>query len=80
LFKENAGQPDTRPTQSGERVSQGLIGARESSTANKEMKFTALLHHLTVDLLWEGYPFNSNVVPFLFASSELETVLHQLRV
>ena len=27
LIKENAGQPDTRPTQSGERVSQGLIGA-----------------------------------------------------
>ncbi|HWY53385.1 MAG TPA: hypothetical protein VNX87_19665 [Candidatus Sulfotelmatobacter sp.] len=45
------------------------------------MKFTALLHYLTVDLLREGYPINSNVVPFLFASSELETVLgHQLRV
>jgi len=38
------------------------------------MKFTALLHHLTADLLREGYPFNSNVVTFLFASSELEMV------
>jgi hypothetical protein len=32
LIKENAGQPDTRPTQSGKRVSEGLIGARESGT------------------------------------------------
>jgi len=32
-------------------------------------------------LLREGYPFNSNVVPLPFSSSELETVLgHQLRV
>ena len=44
------------------------------------MKYTALLHHHTVDLLREGHPFISNFVPFLFASSELETVVeHQLR-
>ena len=51
LIKENARQPNTYPTQSGERVSQGLGGVRKAARDNKEMKFTALLHHLTVELL-----------------------------
>jgi RNA-directed DNA polymerase len=51
LIKENAGQPSTHPTQSGEGVSQGLAGVRKAARENKEMKFTALLHHLTIDLL-----------------------------
>jgi len=41
----------TYPTQSGKGVSQGLAGVRKAARENKEMKFTALLHHLTVDLL-----------------------------
>ena len=49
LIKENAGQPSTHLTQSGERVSQGLAGVRKAARENKEMRFTALLHHLTVD-------------------------------
>jgi hypothetical protein len=32
LIKENAGQPSTHPTQSGDRVSQGLGRRAESST------------------------------------------------
>src|ERR1700758_3321090 len=55
LIKENAGQPSMHPTQSGERVSQGLAGVRKAARENKEMRFTALLHHLTVDLLREGF-------------------------
>src|ERR1700730_3920281 len=55
LIKENAGQPNTHPTQSGERVSQGLAGVRKAARNNKEMKFTSLLHHLTVDLLRESF-------------------------
>src|SRR6266705_5153050 len=55
LIKENAGQPNTHPTQSGERVSQGLAGVRKVARDNKEMKFTALLHHLTVELLRESF-------------------------
>src|SRR5438445_2593150 len=55
LIKENAGQPNTHPTQSGERVSQGLAGVRKAARENKEMRFTALLHHLTVDLLRESF-------------------------
>src|SRR5262249_12537474 len=51
LIKENAGQSSTCPTQSGKGVSQGLAGVRKAAREHKEMKFTALLHHLTVDLL-----------------------------
>ncbi len=32
-------------------MSQGRTGVRKAARANKEMKFTALLHYLTVDLL-----------------------------
>ena len=55
LIKENAGQPNTYPTQSGKGVSQGLAGVRKAARENKEMKFTALLHHLTVDLLRDSF-------------------------
>src|SRR5229473_3285818 len=55
LIKENARQPNTYPTQSGKGVSQGLAGVRKAAKENKEMKFTALLHHLTVDLLRESF-------------------------
>jgi group II intron reverse transcriptase/maturase len=54
-IKENAGQPHTYPTQSGKGVSQGLAGVRKAARENKEMKFTTLLHHLTVDLLRESF-------------------------
>ena len=55
LIKENTRQPNTYPTQSEKRVSQGLAGVRKTARENKEMKFTALLHHLTVDLLRESF-------------------------
>jgi hypothetical protein len=55
LIKENAGQPNTYPTQSGKGVSQGLAGVRKAARENKEMRFTALLHHLTIDLLRESF-------------------------
>src|SRR5438128_6803424 len=55
LIKENACQPNTYSTQSGKGVSQGLAGVRKAARENKEMKCTALLHHLTVDLLRESF-------------------------
>lgn len=51
LIKENAHQSSTPPTQGGERVSQGLEGVRRAAQARKGEKFTALLHHLTTELL-----------------------------
>jgi hypothetical protein len=62
-IKENACQPHTYPTQSGKGVSQGLAGVRKAARENKEMKFTALLHHLTVDLLRESFYSLKNRVP-----------------
>ena len=53
--KENIIQPHTSPTQSGERVSQGLNGVRETAKKRRQERFTALLHHLNVDLLRKSY-------------------------
>src|SRR5215472_16615021 len=39
----------TSPTQSGERVSQGLRGVRQAAKERRQERFTALLHHVTVD-------------------------------
>jgi hypothetical protein len=55
LIKENAGQSNTFPTQRGKGVSQGLAGVRKAAREHKDMKFTALLHHLNVDLLRESF-------------------------
>jgi RNA-directed DNA polymerase len=55
LIKENTHQPRTYPTQSEKRVSQGLAGVRKAARENKETKFTALLHQVTVDLLRESF-------------------------
>ena len=53
--KENIVQPNTSPTQSGNRVSQGLSGVREAAKGRKRDRFTALLHHLTVGLLRDSF-------------------------
>jgi RNA-directed DNA polymerase len=55
LIKENTHQSSTHSTQSEVRVSQGLAGVRRVARERKEMKFTALLHHLTVALLRESF-------------------------
>ena len=48
-------EPNTQPTQSGARVSQGLQGVRQRARENKQERFTALLHHVTVERLGESY-------------------------
>src|ERR1700686_1712714 len=55
LIKENTHQSSALSTQSEARVSQGLAGVRKAARERKEMKFTALLHHLTVELLRESF-------------------------
>ncbi len=54
-IRENIAQSSTRPTQSGASVSHGLSGVRQRARERKQEKFTALLHHLTVELLRESY-------------------------
>jgi RNA-directed DNA polymerase len=53
--KENIVRFHTSPTQSGARVSQGLNGVRQAAQRNKQERFTALLHHVTVDLLRDSF-------------------------
>ena len=50
-IEENTYQLNTDLTQSKEHVSQGLAGVRTGAREHKDRKFTALLHHMTVDVL-----------------------------
>jgi RNA-directed DNA polymerase len=53
--KENIARSDTSPTQSGERVSLGLSGVRQTAKERRQERFTALLHHVSVGLLRDSY-------------------------
>jgi RNA-directed DNA polymerase len=53
--KGNTGQPHTRRTQSRESVSQGLDRVRHAARQRKKDKFTALLHHVTIDRLRDAF-------------------------
>lgn len=53
--KENASQTSTCRTQGRVSVSQGLKGVREMARRKKTERFTALLHHVTNDLLRDSY-------------------------
>jgi len=55
VTKENIVESNTGPTQSGEKVSQGLQGVRERARKSKQERFTALLHHVTPTLLRESF-------------------------
>jgi hypothetical protein len=55
VTKENIMESSTRLTQSGERVSQGLRGVRERAGNNQQERFTALLHHVSPELLRESF-------------------------
>jgi RNA-directed DNA polymerase len=53
--KENIVQSHMPPTQSGNRMSQGLDGVRKAAKERKQERFTSLLHHLNVDLLRDSF-------------------------
>ena len=53
--KENTGQPPAGRTQSRETVAGGLERVRQAAKGNKKERFTSLMHHVTVDLLWQAY-------------------------
>jgi group II intron reverse transcriptase/maturase len=54
-IKENIVQSNTHPTQSGGAVSQGLNGVRKAAGERKQERFTALLHHLSIELLRDSF-------------------------
>ena len=49
--EENIVRSHMPPTQSGTRMSQGLDGVRRAASVRKLERFTALLHHVTLNLL-----------------------------
>jgi RNA-directed DNA polymerase len=51
----NTDQPRTRRAQNRSGVSQGLVRVRQAARQRKKERFTALLHHVTVDLLREAF-------------------------
>jgi RNA-directed DNA polymerase len=53
--KGNAEEDHTLRTQGREGVPQGLGGVRQAARRDKKQKFTALLHHVTIDLLRASY-------------------------
>src|SRR5207237_10389835 len=53
--KGNTDQPRTRRAQNRSGVSQGLERVRQAARQRKKEKFTALLHHVTTDLLREAF-------------------------
>ena len=62
--KENIVQVHTSPTQSGKRVSQGLGGVRQAAKARKQERFTALLHHVSLNRLRDSfYALKRNAAP-----------------
>jgi group II intron reverse transcriptase/maturase len=55
LTKENAGQLNPNWTPSQGNGQSGLDRVREAARKNGKLRFTALLHHVTVDLLRDRY-------------------------
>jgi len=55
LTKENAAEPNPYRTQSRESGPSGLDRVREAAQKDKKLRFTALLHHITIDLLRSSY-------------------------
>src|SRR6516225_8701724 len=53
--KGNASEHSTHRTQGRERVSQALERVRKAARLRKEEKFTALLHHINLDLIREAF-------------------------
>src|SRR5262245_61006677 len=57
--KGNADEQSTHRTQGRERVSQALDRVRKAARLKKDEKFTALLHHINLDLMlprFGGHP------------------------
>src|SRR5215831_885739 len=52
---ENIVRSHMPPTQSGTRMPQGLNGVRQAASVRKQERFTALLHHVTLNLLRDSF-------------------------
>jgi len=62
--KENIGQATAPRTQSRIGECSALLGVRKAARKDKRTRFTALLHHVTVNLLRDGfYPLKRGSAP-----------------
>jgi group II intron reverse transcriptase/maturase len=55
LTKENTSEPNSHRTPCRESGRRGLERVREAARKDKKQRFTALLHHVSIDLLRESY-------------------------
>jgi RNA-directed DNA polymerase len=55
MTKENVGQPNPYWTPSQKSGPNGLDRVREAAKKDGKLRFTALLHHVTIDLLRDSY-------------------------
>src|SRR5258708_28552037 len=55
LTKENTPEPNSYRTPSRESGRSGLERVREAARKDGKLRFTALLHHVSIDLLRESY-------------------------
>jgi RNA-directed DNA polymerase len=55
LTKENMDQPNQHRTRRRGSWSSGLVRVREAAKKDRKIRFTALLHHVTVDSLRDSY-------------------------
>ncbi len=55
LTEENMGEPNSSRTPSRENEPNGLDRVRQAAKKDKELRFTALLHHVNVDRLRSSY-------------------------
>ena len=55
LTKENAEEPNPCRTQSRESGPSGLDRVRQAAKGDKQLRFTALLHHVNIELLRSSY-------------------------
>ena len=53
--KGNGGQPAAVRTLSREAASTGLASVRQAAQQSRDVRFTALLHHITIELLKQSY-------------------------
>lgn len=53
--KGNGGQPAAVRTPSRDTASTGLAAVRQAARQSRDVRFTALLHHITIDLLRQSY-------------------------
>src|SRR5271157_650251 len=55
LTKENTAEPNPYRTQSRASGSSGLDRVRQAAQRDKQLRFTAPLHHVTIDMLRSSY-------------------------